>query len=46
MDFATPAQINTIRSPCAQLGYDPDDYMDGLTKAAASELIREMLEEL
>lgn len=45
MTDATPAQLKLIRDLCAQLGYDPDDYSD-LSKAAASELIREMLEEL
>lgn len=45
--FPTPAQFKLIRDLCTRLGYDPDDYLTPrLTKAQASDIIAEMLEEL
>lgn len=45
--FATPLQASLIRKLCADIGYEPDEYLTtGLTKAAASEIISEMIKEL
>jgi len=43
---ATFAQIEFIKSLCAQTGYDSDEYnFATMTKSEASEIITEMLKE-